>query len=222
MCHTNSILKVDNNPISCSGHPILRTNLVTSIKVELLMLSQKLFLNSKFLSNKVICTSATCTESGFIHAGCLRAIEDVLIHYLTSRHKRWIFNFQFKFRQLLCLNIGLALGTPTSGQSWKILTGVWTKTGLSSGTLNMEGWLLRYYWNQAEEEIFSQVGKMVRCRCGGFLRRDLDWPPPQTFMRRDQKRTLLRPKTQTQTKNTGCTLLEEREDHRGSEVWRIV
>ena len=88
VCHTNSILKVDNNPISCSGHPILRTNLVTSIKVEWLMLSQKLFLNSKFLSNKVICTSATCTESGFIHAGCLRAIEDVLIHYLTSRHKR--------------------------------------------------------------------------------------------------------------------------------------
>ena len=33
-CNINCFLKVDNNPISCSGNPILRTNLVTSIKVD--------------------------------------------------------------------------------------------------------------------------------------------------------------------------------------------
>ena len=43
-----------------------------------------------------------------------------------------------------------------------------------------------------------------------------DWPPPKIHVRREQKKTLTRPKIQP--KNTACPLLEERESRRENQV----
>ena len=81
----------------------------------------------------------------------------------------------------------------------------------------MENWLrFRRRLTIRRQVIVAQVGKIVRCTCGGYLRRDLDWPPPKIHVRREQKKTLTRPKIQP--KNTACPLLEERESRREEQV----
>ena len=73
---------------------------------------------------------------------------------------------------------------------------------------------------KTRQVIVAQVGKIVRCTCGGYLRRDLDWPPPKIHVRREQKKTLTRPKILP--KNTACPLLEERESRRENQSHKGV
>ena len=115
---------------------------------------------------------------------------------------------------------GLALRAPPRtwwSWGWRTTIGTPTKTAPSFGTLKMENWLrFRRRLTIRRQVIVAQVGKIVRCTCGGYLRRDLDWPPPKIHVRREQKKTLTRPKIQP--KNTACPLLEERESRREKQV----
>ena len=102
-------------------------------------------------SIKMSCTSTSCTQSGFLHPSCLTKVEEVLIRHLGHT------------------------GTKTSARE-KLSQIDWSQEKER-----------RLLWRGTRDRgakgalgLHSQVGKLVRCRCGGgFLRRDLDWPPPQ-------------------------------------------
>ena len=56
--------EVCETSVSCSGSPILKRDLVTSVKM--------------------LCTSGSCNQSGFLHASCLHQVEDILIHQVSN------------------------------------------------------------------------------------------------------------------------------------------
>ena len=124
---------MDDWPIECSGPPILKTSLVTSMRM--------------------LCTSSSCNQSGFLHPGCLRRVEDLIIRHISGS----------KFRTG---NIGL-FRQELKHYDWKSdrdRMALWGEAknsaiGVRSG-------------------LYPLVAKLVRCCCGkGFLRRDLEWPP---------------------------------------------
>ena len=56
--------EVCETSVSCSGSPILKRDLVTSVKM--------------------LCTSGSCNQSGFLHASCLQQVEDILIRQVSN------------------------------------------------------------------------------------------------------------------------------------------
>ena len=144
---------MDNTPISCSGHPILRTNLVTSIKVQNLLqvsefrMSVKVFIQQ---GNLHICH----LQRKWIHSRKLSAIYWGCAHTLSDLKAQEVTSLSLFYDNFWLLDTGLVLETPTSRQDWRTMTGAWTKTGQGFGTPNMESWL-RFGLKLGRKEFLS-------------------------------------------------------------------
>ena len=204
---------MDNVPITCSGQPILKRSLITSIKVSVVATTG--ILNWNPLGDLHLCH----LQWKWIHPCQLLASCWGHTHPLSDCKEQEVARLS-GFNTFFPIWSGLALRAPPRtwwSWGWRTTIGTPTKTAPSFGTLKMENWLrFRRRLTIRRQVIVAQVGKIVRCTCGGYLRRDLDWPPPKIHVRREQKKTLTRPKILP--KNTACPLLEERESRREEQV----
>ena len=104
-------------------------------------------------SMRMLCTSSSCNQSGFLHPGCLRRVEDLIIRHISGSKFRTgnLIHFRQQLKQY----------------DWKSDR---DRMMLWGDAKNVDFGV--------RKGLYPVVAKLVRCRCGkGFLRRDQMWPP---------------------------------------------